>query len=539
MGVMTGNVGWSIGKSSMGLVDYIGDKLNIKDNGDITFVAPTLAESDYIKNDPFLSKAYQEFVARGAIDNTFISNITDMNKIIKKESDNALVRGLNTSASVMTASFNTLERLSRQVTLMTVFEADYAKSNDFDKAINAAITKTNSYTGNASPYNTPAAFKGPIMSVLWQFKQFPLGIFQLLVGMGYRMLAKGHEFKERVVAAKMLATFYLMTFMFAGIQGLPGYDVATGAVDFTLNRLIPIFDDSGLSERIIKNPATAYSSDRRLREEWLPEFFGDARIKGLDGRYHYLSEIMEIGPPSALTGWNISSRMSMNGLIWRSPRSGDTWSEYTLNFAKENLAPGAGMGMTFIDGAEQVIDGDIVDGLKKMTPAPVKSALAAYQLASEGLVSGKGDVVIPKEELGRFAISGQGIGFQPTEVARIKRESSEAYKATKELEDSRRNAFKKLDKAILNPEAGSGAFNNAINVIGQHNRRYASYDPNYLIGMDTLDAHIKNLTDTKQISIIHGARIRNDMLRYRVQERIRAAPQPRGESGPFFIKKSE
>jgi hypothetical protein len=46
-----------------------------------------------------------------------------------------------------------------------------------------------------------------------------------------------------------------------------------------------------------------------------------------------------------------------------------------------------------------------------MTPAPVKSALAAYQLASEGLVSGKGDVVIPKEELGRFAISGQGIGL--------------------------------------------------------------------------------------------------------------------------------
>jgi hypothetical protein len=57
-----------------------------------------------------------------------------------------------------------------------------------------------------------------------------------------------------------------------------------------------------------------------------------------------LSEMMETGPASALTGWNLSRRMSMNGLLWRSPRSGDTWAESVLNFAKENLAPSSRYG---------------------------------------------------------------------------------------------------------------------------------------------------------------------------------------------------
>jgi hypothetical protein len=77
--------------------------------------------------------------------------------------------------------------------------------------------------------------------------------------------------------------------MFAGAQGLPGYDVATGAVDLTLNRLIPIVDDSRIvGTELLRIPLQHTSSDRRLREEWLPEFFGDARIKGIDGRYHLL-----------------------------------------------------------------------------------------------------------------------------------------------------------------------------------------------------------------------------------------------------------
>jgi hypothetical protein len=352
--------------------------------------------------------------------------------------------------------------------------------------------------------------------------------------MGYKMLAKGQDLKERVVAAKMLATFYLMTFLFAGAQGLPGYDLATGAVDLTLNKLIPIVDDSGKMERVIKNPGKANDSDRRFREDWLPEYFGDARIKGIDGRYHLLSEVMETGPASALTGWNLSGRMSMNGLLWRSSRSGDTWAESVLNFAKENLAPSAGIGLTFIDGAQQVIDGEVLQGAKKMTPAPIKSLLAAYQLSSEGLVSGKGDVVIPKEELGRFAVSGQASGFQPTEVAAAKRQSAKSYEEDKAVKDSQKRAYKKLDNAILNPEAGESALSNALNVIRQHNLRYASYPKDKRIDTDTMLEHIDNLVDSKQITVIQGSRIKNDMLKFKGRERLQAVPQPRGESGPFF-----
>ena len=536
-GLMTGNVGWTIGKDSKSLVQYIGDKLNISRNGDIKFVAPTLAESDYIKNDPFRLKAYQELVARGAIDNTFISNITEMNKAIPKESDYKLVRGMNIGATAMTASFNTLEKLTRQISLMSIFELEYKKTGNFDDAITAAIDKTNKYVGNANAFNTPAVFKGPVGSVLWQFKQFPLGIFTLLSGLAYQML-KGADREERAVAAKMLATFYLTTFMFAGVQGLPGYSAATGVIDLTLNHLIPIVSREGLEERIAQNPATAYSSDRRFREEWLPEMFGNTRIKGIDGRYHDLSEIMEIGPASALSGWNISSRMSMDGLLWRSSRTGDTWSEDVLNFAKANFAPGAGIGMSFIDGAQQLIEGDIYKGLLNMTPAPVKSAIAAYQLADEGLLNNKNAQQIAPEELGRFAVAGQAIGFQPTEVARIKKEIGNRAEGDLEVKRSRAHVFDRIDKAVLDPNASDRTMANALNVWRQHNLRYASYPERLRIPIDSLLKHIDNLIDDKTVTNLYGQKIKNDMLKFQGRERMRVMPQPRGEQGSL-IKKYE
>jgi hypothetical protein len=538
MGVMTGNVGWTIGKDSMSLAQYVGDKLNISKNGDVKFVAPTLAESDYIKNDPFRLKAYQELVARGAIDNTFISNITEMNKAIPKESDYKLVRGMNIGATAMTASFNTLERLTRQVSLMSIFELEYKRSGNFDDAITAAIDKTNKYVGNANTFNTPAAFKGPIGSVLWQFKQFPLGIFTLLSGLAYQMLRRHSDLAERGVAAKMLATFYLTTFMFAGVQGLPGYSAATGVIDLTLNHLIPIVSRAGVEERIARNPATAYSSDRRFREEWLPEMFGTTRIKGLDGRYHDLSEVAELGPTSVLSGWNISSRMSMDGLLWRSSRTGNTWSESALNFAKANFAPGAGIGMSFIDGVQQLIEGDIYKGLLNITPAPVKSVIAAYRLADEGLTTNKNAQILAPEELGRFAIAGQAIGFQPTEVARIKKQEGNKIEEEMEVRRSKAKALDKVDKAILDQNASSSAMTNALNVWRQHNLRYAAYPDRLLIPIDSLLKHVDDLIDDEKVTNIRGQKIKDDMLQFQGRERMRVMPQPRGEQGSV-IKKYE
>jgi hypothetical protein len=336
----------------------------------------------------------------------------------------------------------------------------------------------------------------------------------------------------------MLATFYLTTFMFAGVQGLPGYSAATGVIDLTLNHLIPIVSRAGVEERIARNPATAYSSDRRFREEWLPEMFGNTRIKGLDGRYHDLSEVIELGPTSALSGWNISSRMSMDGLLWRSSRTGNTWSESALNFAKANFAPGAGMGLSFIDGIEQLVEGDIYKGLLNITPAPAKAAIAAYRLANEGLTTNKNAQVIAPEELGRFAVAGQAIGFQPTEVARIKKQEGNKIEEEMEVRRSKTKVFDKIDKAILDQNASDNAMANALNVWRQHNLRYASYPDRLTIPIDSLLKHVDDLIDDKKVTNIRGQKIKDDMLKFQGRERMRVMPQPRGEQGSL-IKKYE
>ena len=186
--------------------------------------------------------------------------------------------------------------------------------------------------------------------------------------------------------------------------------------------------------------------------------------------------------------------------------------------------------------ARNKFDGDIARGLEKMTPAAIRSLLAAYRLSQEGLTSARGAVEIPKEELGRFAILGQALGAQPFEVARIKEQGKKSFEEDKAVRDSQARAYKKLDYAILNPEAGEGAMVRAQNLIRQHNLRYASYPKELRIDTDTMLQHVDNLVASDKITVVEGQRIKNNMLGFKGKERLQAAPQPRAEKGPFFKK---
>ena len=425
---------------------------------------PTMGDSKYVNEnkDPEMREALKFAFAdareRGILDTTFAGDM-----VSRKSGPSANYQGRPAKISkwvfdFMSGGIHHSERIAREIAYMSAFELDYAMRRkggmDHQTAMGVAADTAADLTLETmfdfSESSKPRAMKGPIGRVALQFYSFPIQIASMLTRtfLGTVSLLPN---PERKVAAKQFFGIIGMTWMFAGTTGMPGYSFMMGLMTSLLAAAGLADDDD---DEKGNNALTSRNLDLWFREKFLPEYFGPdsdlANDLGLDKEQAQdLTRAVKMGPISAATNLNLGSSVGLDGLFFRDDTPVDT-NEEALRSLWYTLSLGATGSVlrNFLRGGDYMMKGEWQRAAENLTPAPVRNALVAKRLGSEGYITpSTQDVVAPVEEYTWGKLVGQGIGFGRTDVADIQKSNLLAKKTVDKIEKERADYINKLDKA--------------------------------------------------------------------------------------------
>jgi hypothetical protein len=425
---------------------------------------PTMGDSKYVNEnkDPKMREAlkfaWADARERGILDTTFAGDM-----VSRKSGPSAQYQGRPAKISkwvfdFMSGGIHHSERIAREIAYMSAFELDYNQrikgGMDHQTAMSVAADTAADLTLETmfdfSESSKPRAMKGPIGRVALQFYSFPIQIASMLTRtfLGTVTLLPN---AERKVAAKQFFGIIGMTWLFAGTTGMPGYSFMMGLMT-SLLAAAGLADDDDDDKG--NNALTSRNLDLWFREKFLPEYFGPdsdlANDLGLDeGQAQDLTRAVKMGPISAATNLNLGSSVGLDGLFFRDDTPVDTNEEamrslwYTLSLG----ATGSVL-RNFVRGGDYMMKGEWQRAAENLTPAPVRNALIAKRLGSEGYITpSTQDVVAPVEEYTWGKLVGQGIGFGRTDISDIQKSNLLAKKTVDKIEKERADYINKLDKA--------------------------------------------------------------------------------------------
>jgi len=491
---------YGYGKSAAKLAKYMALWKSIgitnvdPDTGETTYTAPSFVSSDIARNNENLRRAYQYAIDKyNMFSLTNTSVLTGANKTPTAVGESVLRRTGQTTYRLITALLNGSERISREITFGMSFELEFEKTGNFEESVKKAVINTQELLGRYDAAQRPRSWRNAVGKTVLQFKTYSAFMSSWFLRNGYAVINKGLLDAEGRSAAHKLSQVILMGAIFHGLVGSPLYGVITSLI----NLYDYLFgDEDEMRKRRLNNPLTVYDSDMRFRYEFLPETFGHIVIPGLDGRDHWLSEVLEKGPASVLTDMNIGSRTSYDGLWFREAKIGATTKETVLNFLAANLGPSISVGSNALSAIDDFGNGKIQRGLEKIAPAFFKAPLVAARLSEEGAKSQAGDMILRRYELNNLNIAAQALGFQPTRLSRLQERNFKYAQEDKQASADKSKLLKDLNEAITtgkSPEEVGRIFKN----IDKHNRRYPHDD--YEIDDDTIERSLESYEKRKDL----------------------------------------
>jgi hypothetical protein len=183
------------------------------------------------------------------------------------------------------------------------------------------------------------------------------------------------------------------------------------------------------------------------------------------------------GPLSATSGVDVGSRTALDQMWWRSPGPSANWKEWGANLAKANLGPSISTGENILSGFDDIADGRLLRGLEQVLPAFFKGPVKTIRLGMEGEVNRSGENVIQRTELTDVELAGAFLGFSPTQINKVSRNTYSLRNAQAAQKNMRSNLVNRYYRAITSPNgATSSQLENIGNDINEYNRRYS--DPN-------------------------------------------------------------
>jgi hypothetical protein len=462
-------------------------------NGDVTWTAPSIGSSSWVKASPILQKAFQAGLEREVMTGTNTAVLTNKNRT--PDNSYASLPGVaaRTSFNAMSAMFNGAERLTREMTFMMTFELEYAKSKNFEEAVQKATDTTHETLGRYDSFNRPRILRNAIGRTVGQFKMYAVYMTSFFIRNGATIFREGLTEAEGRAAMQRLTNVLLMGGMFHGLVGMPLYGLIADTIDALSNE-----DDEETKKRRAKNPLTSDNSNLRFRYEFLPENFGHIEITGLDGRKHRLSELLEKGPISALTDINIGSRTSFDGMWFRDPNPGKNWTETAINIATSNLGPAVSAGLNVPRGIDDLSKGEILRGLEKLVPALFRTPITAYRIGTEGAETTKGADILSRDELNNRNLIAQAIGFPPTRLARRQEAIFESEKEIRKAQEQRSKVLDGLNRVAFDPEGDKADLKEVFENIKKYNRRYPI--EKYLIDIDTIERSLEAYANKRNMT---------------------------------------
>lgn len=465
------------------------------ETGEVTYTAPSLASSDLARKNPNLNRAFQEAMEKyNLFSLTNTSVITDTARTPDDAPETLLRKTGQTINRGMTALFTGSERMSREISFAMTFNLEFAKSGNFDEAVQKAVQTTHELLGRYDNMNRPRILRNFAGRTIGQFKMYSIFMTSWFIRNANTMFREGLGEADGRAATQRMAGVLLMGSLFHGLVGMPMYSVITSVIDALSDE-----EDEEVKKRLAKNPLTAMNANFRFRYEFLPKYFGEITMPGLDGRQHSLAEVLEKGPISALTDINFSSRTSFDGMWWREAKPGKTYVETAQNIILSNLGPGVSTGFNMVGAIDDFSNGKIQRGLEKIVPAFFRGSLVATRLGTEGAETKGGDKLLKQEEISTMNLIAAATGFQPTRLARIQERNFAMQKEIVEAASKRTKVLRRLNELALDDKVDGNAIRDAIKDIVEYNKRYPM--EKFLIKPDTIRRSLETMAEKRGMTI--------------------------------------
>jgi hypothetical protein len=340
-----------------------------------------------------------------------------------------------------------------------------------DKAIRLA-EKANSETLTEL---SPRVFQHPVLKIALTFKRYARAMYALQLSLlrdaleGSRTDTTGMNPQEKAEAEAVDREFrkvaikqWLGTvggaFVFAGIQGLPFYGLAT----------------------TLAAGASAISA----------AMFGDADDEITDpeeDRKQALGALAMRGPVSELLGLDIASRTGFNGMFWRDdPRRMDEIGiEY---FALEQFlgAPWASI-RTRIDAIRDFQEGYYDRALEKAMPVAARNFLKTWRYMQDGVTTKDGKPIT--EDLDAYELFMQAFGFTPTQVQKASARAGARKEIVNEVIERRQALFKNAYAAWS--QGDEEGYRKALENISKWNKTQTAAEFNATINWNELEQSFK------------------------------------------------
>jgi hypothetical protein len=413
------------------------------------------------------------------------------------------------TGKAMGVMFQGLENISRQAAYFMAFELAYdtekaknpnpeAEQQVFDKAVTTALDIVRDTLGDYSNWERSRLMKNDVSRALFLFKMHPILQTKFLVG-AMRDIGRGlypgasPEAKAaRAGAMKELGGVLMMAGVFGGLLGMPLYSVMALALSESFDEE----DDEDVRKLMGLDPRVAYDSDIMFRA-WIMDKFGEPMIGDVS-----MADILIHGPLGALSDTELSSRTSLDlkNMWFREAVTGDSTSDTIIKTMLANIAGGQMLIQAF-NAKDNFAEGDMYGAIKKMAPAFIRSWVAAEQGEAEGIVSGKGDIIVDKDDISAFDTFRTISGFRPMRLARWQDYYITRGKNDKKIKAEKTQILSTLDRKIRDGEITSKAELQEFiaDEVVPFNRTYP--DPTFIITEETIMRSLKGREDVRERTV--------------------------------------
>ena len=405
--------------------------------GNLITTAPSIGSSKIVQSNPDLVKAFKALRESGVQDATRTMDLANRKKTAS-ENYSPVFSGLE---AFMTAPFHFGERMSREITFMSAFslamdkfksEPDHNKR--VNKSIDLALEITKEGLFDYSDANTPELMRNTPVRVAAQYRKFQLFNVEFLCR-NFMEIFSNLPKEQRIGALKAFTGTLGMTALLAGIRGTFMYSVVMGTIQGMINLMRMAGDDDDELELWQTN------FKKYFENVWLPQHFGEPTIGGVP-----LSELMLTGTIDNLTGFDISSSLSMD--FWFTDDSPPSdWGNVVADTLVDYGGASVGLLDTWAKGVRDAQNGDWVKAWEKWTPAMFRGLLTDLRYTQEGARVGNLLVIKEAEEFTKAQLAMQALGYKTKALAERQKDIFVYNNEVQKIKDQRANIIRQIERS--------------------------------------------------------------------------------------------
>ena len=308
--------------------------------------------------------------------------------------------------------FQNSERANREISLMATYKLAM-KSGKYThaQAVDTAIRTVDRANGPALAEAGPAWFTDSWGKVIGTFKRFAFSQVFLQLKLLRDMIApmKNHPNlpagapTARAMVIRQFAAISIMTYLFAGLRGVPIY----GAVELIANATRDMLKDEG--------------EEYEDMDQYMRQLIGDMSYRG---------------PLSHFLNADFAGRVGFYSLLYRDnpykrAQLGPFW------YAADAISgPAVAAGPTnWVRASRHMHEGRTFEGVELMLPSALRNLMRGFRFSQEGVVNARGVSIV--EDTSVYNEVMQGLGFTSNELSNIYQENEFKSRIERKVKEKR------------------------------------------------------------------------------------------------------